>query len=118
MDRVDVIDYEDRMENCLIPCLSQLAVNVANEGLWKSLNHQVLQRTRSEFPLVRRTAVQVLQALYEKVGEAFLALVPESLQHFSELLEDTDTVVENLTIKLLNTLEKWLGKDLFKLGQD
>jgi len=44
--------YEGLLIEHLVPCVGQLAVTVANDALWKSVNYQVLLKTRSENPKV------------------------------------------------------------------
>ena len=62
--------------------------------LWKPLNHQLLVRTRHASPTVRFAALEVTKALIERLGEEYLALVPETLPFVVEVLEDMDEEVE------------------------
>jgi hypothetical protein len=48
-------DYKQRMINHYIPCIVQLVLNLANEELWKVVNFQLLQKTRSDLAEVRYT---------------------------------------------------------------
>ena len=45
--------YQERMEEQLVPCLSQLAVAAGRDSLWKLLNYQLLLKTRETSPQVR-----------------------------------------------------------------
>jgi len=100
-----------RMKHFFVPCIVHLAVDLNNEALWKPLNYQLLLKTRSEKAIVRFSAVSAISALYSYLGEQFLPLLPESMQWISELLEDEDPRVENLTTQLVKSLEKLLGDD-------
>jgi len=53
----------------------------------------------------------VIGALYERLGEGYLPLLPESMQFISELTEDQDSRVEGLTAQLLVKLERLLGDE-------
>ena len=41
-------EYNERVVGHLIPCLSSFAVAVNDESCWKTLNYQVLLKTRSQ----------------------------------------------------------------------
>jgi hypothetical protein len=95
----------------LTPCLVQLAVVVNSDLLWKTLNHKVLMMTRHALPRVRCAALQVEMALYDKFGEEFLILLPESVSFFSELMEDSDQAVESSCRKLMKKIDALLGDE-------
>lgn len=38
--------YQERVESCIVACVAQLAVAAGKDTLWKSLNYQVLLKTR------------------------------------------------------------------------
>jgi hypothetical protein len=103
--------YENRVDSVVKPLLLQLAVTVNNEALWKPLNYQLFMLTRSEDASVRYAALDVIGALYERLGEGYLPLLPESMQFISELTEDPDPRVEGLTASLLVKLERLLGDE-------
>jgi len=57
--------------------------------------------------------------LYEKIGEEFLPLLPESMQYISELLEDSNSSVESLANKFIKKIGNLMGdekeiRELFK----
>lgn len=66
---------------------------------------------------IRYAAVQQLTMLYTKLGEAYLPLLPESIQYLAELMEDSDERVERATLSLVRTLENLLGQDFRSLLQ-
>jgi hypothetical protein len=43
---------QSRASSLLTPCLSQFAVAVADDALWKQLNYQILLKTRHNLPQV------------------------------------------------------------------
>jgi U3 small nucleolar RNA-associated protein 10 len=43
---------QSRASSLLTPCLSQFAVAVADDALWKQLNYQILLKTRHTLPQV------------------------------------------------------------------
>eukprot|EP01126_Amoeba_proteus_P061296 TRINITY_DN8211_c0_g1_i7.p1 TRINITY_DN8211_c0_g1~~TRINITY_DN8211_c0_g1_i7.p1 ORF type:complete len:251 (-),score=47.97 TRINITY_DN8211_c0_g1_i7:143-895(-) len=116
LDRVEPTkeEYCETIQQYLVPCLGHLTVVLGHEDLWKSLNHQVLLRTRSENSSVRWASLCVIHGFYLRQGESFLPLLPESMQFIYELMEDEDPEVEALTGKLKKTLEDILGKEAFE----
>jgi U3 small nucleolar RNA-associated protein 10 len=48
---------KSRASSLLTPCLSQFAVAVADDALWKQLNYQILLKTRHNLKEVRTDPV-------------------------------------------------------------
>eukprot|EP01122_Echinamoeba_exundans_P010342 TRINITY_DN3853_c0_g1_i1.p1 TRINITY_DN3853_c0_g1~~TRINITY_DN3853_c0_g1_i1.p1 ORF type:complete len:2182 (+),score=594.66 TRINITY_DN3853_c0_g1_i1:566-6547(+) len=110
--RVGTVEqYRERVSRHLVPCVAQLAVAVNHDSLWKPLNYQVLLKTRSSNPVVRFSALSIVDELYHRLGEEFLVLLPESIQFFSELLEDSSEDVEDLMLKFVKRVEDLLGEE-------
>jgi hypothetical protein len=107
--------YRTRITDHVTPCIVQLAICLPNESLWKPLNHQVLMHTRSEKPVVRFAACRTIHALFERVGEAYLILLPETLPFIAELLEDDVFEVETLARALVKKIEELSGESLQEL---
>eukprot|EP01117_Protostelium_nocturnum_P019681 TRINITY_DN8596_c0_g1_i2.p1 TRINITY_DN8596_c0_g1~~TRINITY_DN8596_c0_g1_i2.p1 ORF type:complete len:2097 (-),score=492.91 TRINITY_DN8596_c0_g1_i2:36-6326(-) len=104
-------DYEYRISQLLVPTITQLALCVGKDVLWKPLNHQVLLKTRSESAQVRYSSLRVLQELYTRLGEEVLVLVPETVPFISELMEDSNNKVEELVRNIVKLMEQQLGED-------
>ncbi|ORX81097.1 ARM repeat-containing protein [Anaeromyces robustus] len=113
----DIEEYREAMNNYLVPCLGELAVNVKNEDMWKSLNKQVMMQSRDENPEVRIISLKVLEEFYKRLGEEFLILLPETVPFLAELMEDDNEEVEKLTQKVLNQIQQYLGEDISKYFQ-
>ena len=88
----DVEGYREAMNNYLVPCLGELAVNVKNEDMWKSLNKQVMMQSRNENPEVRIISLKVLEEFYKRLGEEFLILLPETVPFLAELMEGKNKI--------------------------
>lgn len=67
---------------------------------------------RSESAPVRLAAVQCERALTKRLGEEWLALLPEMLPFISEALEDDDEAVEKEVQKWVEAIEGVLGESL------
>ncbi|ORX59122.1 ARM repeat-containing protein [Piromyces finnis] len=113
----DIEGYREAMNTYLVPCLGELAVNVKNEDMWKSLNKQVMMQSRHENPEVRIISLKVLEEFYKRLGEEFLILLPETVPFLAELMEDDNEDVEKLTQKVLNQIQQYLGEDISKYFQ-
>ncbi|CAO1599487.1 hypothetical protein XANCAGTX0491_003210 [Xanthoria calcicola] len=101
----------------LIPCLTELAVAADSPHHHKTLNASILKHTRSDIPAVRLAAVQCQRSLTDRLGEEWLALLPEMLPFISELQEDDDESVERETLGWIKKVEDVLGESLTPMLQ-
>ena len=76
------------------------------------MNSTILKYMRSDSAAVRLAAVQCEGALTERLGEEWLALLPEMLPFISEALEDDDELVEQEVQKWVVGIEGILGESL------
>ena len=101
----------------LVPTIVELAAAADSSEHHKELNGAILKHTRSETASVRLAAVKCEQAITEKVGEEWLAMLPEMLPFISELQEDDDDVVERETHRWIVSIEEVLGESLDSMLQ-
>lgn len=114
LERTDIgtpEQYSDLVRQCIVPCLAQLAVAVNTDTLWKPLNYHVLLKTRHQSPEVREAAMLVIDEFYHRLGEEFLVLLPESVQFFSELMEDPSEDVQAQCTRTIKRIEDLLGEE-------
>lgn len=103
-----------RVKEMLVPLLAQMAVAASDDYLWKALHYQLLLKTRNNIPRVRLGALSALSALVEKLGEDYLALLPEAIPFLAELLEDDVQEVETEAQATIANMENILGEPLQK----
>jgi U3 small nucleolar RNA-associated protein 10 len=96
----------------LIPATVELAAAADSQAHQKELNSALLKHLRSEHTAVRLGAVQCEQALTDRLGEEWLAMLHEMLPRISELQEDDDEVVERETHRWIVKIEGVLGESL------
>lgn len=96
----------------VIPSITGLAGAAASPEHHKALNSALLKLMRDEDTLIRLAAVRCEQNLTDKLGEDWLALLPEMLPFISELQEDDDEVVERETLSWIRQIEGILGESL------
>ena len=108
----EVADH--RVKAYLVPLLAQLAVAASDDYLWKTLHYQLLLKSRNNSPHVRLASLSALSALVEKLGEDYLALLPEAIPFLAELLEDDVHEVEVAAQTTVQHLENILGEPLQK----
>lgn len=108
-----IIDNEAMVRD-YVACVSQLAVAVSNDVLWKQLNYQILLKTRTNVAEVRIISFNCCVEIARKLGEEFSTLLPETVPIISELLEDDNLKVEANTKRGVQELEKILGESLQK----
>jgi hypothetical protein len=66
--------YSDYALGIVLPCIVQLVIAVGKDVLWKSLNHKILQMTRSKKKVLRMVALRSLQKLFTEVWPLSLCL--------------------------------------------
>lgn len=111
----NTIVFEDaEIRKLLVDCLAQMAVAVADDTLWRQLNHQVLIKTRNNDPEIRLFALEACTAIALKIGENFAPLLPETIPFLAELLEDENQAVEKAVQKTIREVEKVTGEPLHK----
>jgi len=101
----------------LIPAIVELAATADSQEHQKELNTSLLKKLRSEQASVRLTVVKCQQALTDKLGEEWLAMLPEMLPYISELQEDDDEDVERETNRWILGIETILGESLDSMLQ-
>ncbi|KAJ5068336.1 heat repeat-containing protein [Anaeramoeba ignava] len=106
--------FEKRVNSHLIPCLGQLVVTSSDDIFWKSLTHQVLLKSRSQDPVVRLAVIKTIYEFYDRLGEEYVTLLPESISFIAELMEDSNIHVEKQCQKLISKIETYLGGESIK----
>lgn len=101
----------------VIPSITELAVAADSAAHHRTINTAVLQFMRSDSPAVRLAAVKCQQSLTARLGEEWLALLPEMLPFISELQEDDDEKVERETLRWIANIEEVLGESLTPMLQ-
>ncbi|KAL1988316.1 hypothetical protein VTN96DRAFT_9999 [Rasamsonia emersonii] len=108
-----------------VPSITELAVAADSPDNFKELNSAIMKYLRpstttvggarvtgGDSPHTRLAALKVEQSLTERLGEEWLALLPEMLPYISELMEDEDETVEREVRKWVKQIEAVLGEKL------
>jgi len=111
--RAGVVDVSEE----LVPALVELAAAADSKEHHKELNGSLLKHLRSEQSAVRLEVVKCQQSLTERLGEEWLASLPEMLPYISELQDDDDEVVERENRRWIVLIEKALGESLDSMLQ-
>lgn len=101
----------------VIPTLTELVASAEISDQHRDLNSAILRYTRSDSAAVRIAAVQCEYSLTIRLGEEWLALLPEMLPFISELQEDDDESVERETQRWVLKIEEILGEKLHPMLQ-
>jgi U3 small nucleolar RNA-associated protein 10 len=104
--------YTIFVDRSLVPSLGSLAVAMKHHMLWKPLNHALMMKTRSSVASVRLSSLKVLFELFNRLQQQYLVLLPETLPYISELMEDQDTDVEEMTQRVIKQIEDLSGESL------
>lgn len=103
----------------LIPTIVELASTADSPDNHKELNTAIMKFMRAgstgalgDNAYTRLAAVKCELALTERLGEEWLALLPEMLPYISELMEDDDENVEKEARRWVLAIEDVLGEKL------
>ncbi|XP_061886702.1 HEAT repeat-containing protein 1 isoform X2 [Entelurus aequoreus] len=105
-------EYQQRVTQHLLPCVGQFAVSLADDTQWKSLNYQVLMKSRHSDAKVRFSSLLMLTELAAKLKENYMLLLPETIPFLAELMEDECEEVEQQVQKVIQEMENILGEPL------
>uniref|UniRef100_A0A8C2XRT4 HEAT repeat-containing protein 1 n=1 Tax=Cyclopterus lumpus TaxID=8103 RepID=A0A8C2XRT4_CYCLU len=104
--------YQQLVTQHLVPCVGQFSVALADESQWKTLNYQILLKTRHPDSKVRFSSLLMLMELASKLKENYMVLLPETIPFLAELMEDDCEEVEQQVQKVVQEMEKILGEPL------
>uniref|UniRef100_H3BVV8 HEAT repeat-containing protein 1 n=1 Tax=Tetraodon nigroviridis TaxID=99883 RepID=H3BVV8_TETNG len=104
--------YQQRVTQHLVPCLGQFAVALADDTQWKTLNYQILLKSRHSDAKVRFSSLLMLMELTSKLKENYMVLLPETIPFLAELMEDECEEVEQQVQKVVQEMENILGEPL------
>ena len=103
---------QNDVQSLVIPAIVGLVAATELSDQHKQLNAGILQHVRSDNAKVRLSAVQCQRALTDRLGDDWLALLPEMLPFISELQEDDDEIVERETLRWIQKIEETIGESL------
>jgi len=107
-------DYDTFVKEHLLKCLVSFASSTNDVTCWKSLNHQILLKTKSAQAHVRLACLQITQEIYQRMGESYMILIPETIPFLAEILEDDSVEVEQQCQQVIKTIEEISGESLQK----
>ncbi|KAM3592420.1 uncharacterized protein V6R79_018312 [Siganus canaliculatus] len=105
-------EYQRRVEQHLRPCVAQFSVALADDTQWKTLNYQLLLKTRHRHAKVRYSSLLLLMAVASKLKENYVVLLPETVPFLAELMEDECEEVEQQVQRVVQEMENILGEPL------
>lgn len=105
-------EYQQRVTHHLLPCVGQFSVALADNSQWKTLNYQILLRTRHPDSKVRFSSLLMLMEVASKLKENYIVLLPETIPFLAELMEDECEEVEQQVQKVVQEMENILGEPL------
>jgi U3 small nucleolar RNA-associated protein 10 len=112
------IDSSSEVSDIVIPAITELAA-ASSSSLenHREMNGVLLKYMRAETANTRLATVYCEQSLTKRLGEEWLALLPEMLPFVAELREDDDEMVERETQRWIGMMEEILGEDLESMLQ-
>ncbi|XP_068585412.1 HEAT repeat-containing protein 1 [Cebidichthys violaceus] len=104
--------YQQMVTQHLVPCVGQFSVALTDDSQWKTLNYQILLKTRHQDSKVRFSSLLMLMELASKLKENYVVLLPETIPFLAELMEDECEEVEQQVQKVVQEMENILGEPL------
>ncbi|XP_035467973.1 HEAT repeat-containing protein 1 [Scophthalmus maximus] len=104
--------YQQTVTQHLVPCVAQFSVALNDDAQWKTLNYQILMKTRHSDAKVRFSSLLMLLELASKLKENYVVLLPETIPFLAELMEDECEEVEQQVQKVVQAMENILGEPL------
>lgn len=107
----------DQIVSHVAPCITELAADAATPESHKTMNTMLLKLLQSDQSKTRLAAVKCQQSLVGRLGDDWLANLPEMLPIINELQDDDDEKVETETHKWIKAIEEVLGESLSSMLQ-
>uniref|UniRef100_K1R8X6 HEAT repeat-containing protein 1 n=1 Tax=Magallana gigas TaxID=29159 RepID=K1R8X6_MAGGI len=118
VDQLENVDdgtlSKERVSEHLVPCIVQFGVATQDDSLWKTLNYQILLKTRHTSPPVRYAALIAVDEFHKRLSEDYMPLLPETIPFLAELMEDEEEEVEKMCQSVISQMERTLGEPLQK----
>lgn len=100
------------MAEYVIPCIGALVTAQHSDIALKTINRQILLKTRHANARVRTASILAVSELYTKLGEEMLQYFPETIPFLAELFEDDDENVESECQDLCQQIQHYLGEPI------
>ena len=101
----------------VIPAITELGAAAASHDHHQGLNGRLLKLLRADSSRVRLAAVKCQESLAGRLGDEWLAHLPEMLPLINELQDDDDEGVEKETHRWIKLIEDTLGESLNSMLQ-
>ncbi|KAL4455121.1 hypothetical protein ABPG74_006503 [Tetrahymena malaccensis] len=105
-------DYLAFIDAHLVPTIISLFQLLKEDYKWKTLNYNLLLKTRSENSKIRLAILKTLEKILETFGERYMILVNDILPFISETLDDLDPEVERISKSIVIKLEEISGENI------
>eukprot|EP01016_Furgasonia_blochmanni_P056306 TRINITY_DN957_c0_g1_i11.p1 TRINITY_DN957_c0_g1~~TRINITY_DN957_c0_g1_i11.p1 ORF type:complete len:294 (+),score=91.96 TRINITY_DN957_c0_g1_i11:65-946(+) len=106
------MEYISYVKKTYIPCVLSLFDLIKDDYKWKSLNYNIIMKTRSDSVHVKIGALTVVSEVIEHLKERFVVLINDIVPFISETLEDQNIEVEKLSKSIVIRLEQITGENI------
>ena len=105
-------EYSAFISEHLKAAVYEAVERISNDDMWKKVNYDLLMHTRSSSVQVRLGAFQVVQHLFDRIGERYLILLNDTLPFLSEGMEDENLEVETTAKAIVARIEQMTGDSI------
>nr|CAB3252288.1 HEAT repeat-containing protein 1 [Phallusia mammillata] len=107
-------NFDEYVSKFVVPLIGELAACSNNNIAWQPLHNQVLMKMRHNVKKVRMFALDAILLIAEKLGQDYMAMIPDTIPFLAELMEDENADVEKHCHRVTTRLEEVLGESLQK----
>ncbi|EWC47142.1 hypothetical protein DRE_03511 [Drechslerella stenobrocha 248] len=111
-DGADSSSSSSNVLGLIVQAIGELSVAAHTEEHDKTINTAVSKLFHNDVASVRFAAVRAMMELYERHGEEWIGLLPETMPAIAELMEDDDERVDRETHRLIVKIEEYYGEKL------
>lgn len=97
--------FKPFIEDCVKPLIFEMLDRIDQPTLWVKFNSELLLKTRQSFaPEIRAASLEVVNHLFNKLGERYLVVLNDTIPFLSESLEDDSQEVEMLAKEIVKRI--------------
>eukprot|EP01017_Pseudomicrothorax_dubius_P003229 TRINITY_DN10406_c0_g1_i2.p1 TRINITY_DN10406_c0_g1~~TRINITY_DN10406_c0_g1_i2.p1 ORF type:complete len:561 (+),score=144.14 TRINITY_DN10406_c0_g1_i2:60-1685(+) len=104
--------YRDYMIENLQPCLIDLFELINNDFKWKTVNYNILMKSRADNPEQRYVTWRIILGLLDHLKDRYVSLIHDLLPFLAEGLEDDNLEVEKTCKNIVIRLEQTSGENI------
>ena len=104
--------YHRFITQLFIPCIINMAKNMAKVDLWKILHNTILSYFQYDNIYIKKAAINTITSLFHTCKHDYLSLLPQTIPYLAEVMEDEHDEIEVAIQQLIKQIEDLSGEDI------